>query len=171
LTLLDSLTDKGGVNMNSIMNHETPDGLAVDITKNLFLGFLIENEQYAVEVSSIKEIVGVMPITIVPQTESYIKGIINLRGDIIPVINMRKRFMKEEIPYDDQTCIVVVLYQEYILGLIVDQIVGVHTLEETVISAPPNAKLSYSNQFIKNVGRTQDGILLLMDLEKVLFTT
>ena len=143
---------------------------AADITRNLFLAFVIEDEQYAVEVSSIKEIIGVVPITVVPQAEKYIKGIINLRGDIIPVIDMRTRFMKPEVEYDDQTCIVVVLYQEYILGLIVDQIIGVYTLDEDKISAPPNAKLSYSNQFVKNVGRKEDGILLLMDLEKVLFT-
>ena len=144
---------------------------SVDITKNLFLAFVIENERYAVEVSSIKEIIGVVPITIVPQTEDYIKGIINLRGDIIPVINMRSRFMKEVIEYDDQTCIVVVLYQEHILGLIVDSIIGVYTLEEEMVASPPSAKLSYANQFVKNIGRSkEDGILLLLDLEKVLFT-
>ena len=155
--------------MNTSMDYDTMERRAADSTKNLFLSFVIQNEQYAVEVSSIKEIVGVLPITIVPQTETYIKGIINLRGDIIPVIDMRLRFLKEEIPYDDQTCIVVVLYQEYILGLIVDQIIGVYTLDEGKIAPPPSAKLSYVNQFVKNIGRKEDGILLLMDLEKVLF--
>jgi purine-binding chemotaxis protein CheW len=120
--------------------------------------------------SSIKEIIGVVDITVVPQTEEYIKGIINLRGDIVPVIDVRNRFMKPEIPYDQQTCIVVVLYEDYILGLIVDRIIGVHRLEGDMISTPPNAKLSYANQFIKNVGRKEDGILLLLDLEKILFT-
>ena len=143
----------------------------VDITNNLFLAFVIENERYAVEVSSIKEIIGVVPITIVPQTEDYIKGIINLRGDIIPVINMRNRFLKDVIEYDDQTCIVVVLYQDHILGLIVDSIIGVYTLEEDMVATPPSAKLSYANQFVKNIGRSkEDGILLLLDLEKVLYT-
>ena len=143
---------------------------AIDTSQVLYLAFVIENEQYAVEVSSIKEIIGVVPITVVPQTEDYIKGIINLRGDIIPVINMRNRFMKPEVEYDDQTCIVVALYQEYILGLIVDQIIGVYPLSTDKIAPPPNANLSYSNQFVKNVGRKEDGILLLMDLEKVLFS-
>jgi purine-binding chemotaxis protein CheW len=155
--------------MNTLLEHDLMEKRAVDITLNLYLAFVIEDEQYAVEVSSIKEIIGVVPITIVPQTENYIKGIINLRGDIIPVIDMRSRFMKPEIEYDDQTCIVVVLYQEYILGLIVDQILGVYTIEDEMIAPPPNAKLSYSNQFVKNIGRKEDGILLLMDLEKVLF--
>ena len=145
------------------------DNKVVDTAANLYLAFVIEDEQYAVEVGSIKEIIGVVPITIVPQTEDYIKGIINLRGDIIPVIDVRCRFRKQEIPYDEQTCIVVVLYEDYILGLIVDQIVGVYTLDDEKISAPPNAKLSYANQFVKNIGRKEDGILLLLDLEKILF--
>jgi len=156
--------------MSNVIEHDLMAGQAEsDVAKNLYLAFIIEDEQYAVEVNSIKEIIGVVPITIVPQTEGYIKGIINLRGDIIPVIDMRNRFMKPEIPYDDQTCIVVVLYQDYILGLIVDQIVGVYTLQEDKISSPPNAKLSYSNQFVKNIGRKEEGILLLLDLEKILF--
>ncbi|MCL2753671.1 MAG: chemotaxis protein CheW [Defluviitaleaceae bacterium] len=142
---------------------------AADITRNLYLSFVIEDEQYAVEISSIKEIIGVVPITVVPQTEKYIKGIINLRGDIIPVIDMRLRFMKPEIEYDDQTCIVVVLYEDYILGLIVDRIIGVYTLEDGMISSPPNSKLSYANQFVKNIGRKDEGIMLLLDLEKILF--
>ena len=142
---------------------------AADITRNLYLSFVIEDEQYSVEISSIKEIIGVVPITVVPQTERYIKGIINLRGDIIPVIDMRLRFMKPEMEYDDQTCIVVVLFDDYILGLIVDRIIGVDNLEGDMISSPPNAKLSYTNQFVKNIGRKDDGIMLLLDLEKILF--
>jgi len=140
-----------------------------DAVKNLYLAFVIDDEQCAVEVTSIKEIIGVVPITLVPQTEDYIKGIINLRGDIIPVIDMRGRFRKPEIPYDTETCIVVVLHGEYILGLIVDRIIGVYNLDVDKISAPPNAKLSYANQFVKNIGRKEDGVLLLLDLEKILF--
>jgi len=163
------LIDNGGINMSASVDYDAMEKRAVDGSSNLYLAFVIEDEQYAVEVSSIKEIIGVVPITVVPQTEDYIKGIINLRGDIIPVIDMRNRFMKPQVEYDDQTCIVVALFQEYILGLIVDQIIGVYSLAEEKIAPPPNAKLSYSNQFVKNVGRKDDGILLLMDLEKVLF--
>ncbi|MCL2855028.1 MAG: chemotaxis protein CheW [Defluviitaleaceae bacterium] len=157
--------------MSNVMEHD----LAVDgrrdsdITKNLYLAFVVDDEQYAVEVSSIKEIIGVVPITIVPQTENYLKGIINLRGDIIPVIDVRSRFRKPEIPYDTETCIVVVLFEDYILGLIVDRIIGVYELSADMVAAPPNAKLSYSNQFVKNIGRKEDGVLLLLDLEKILF--
>ena len=140
-----------------------------DTIKNMYLAFVIENEQYAVDVGYIKEIVPVMPITMIPKTEEYIKGIINLRGDIVPVIDVRTRFRKPEIPHSQLTCIVVVFYQDYILGLIVDSLLGVYIIEEDMISSPPSAKLSYANQFVKNIGRTDDGIKLLLDLEKLIF--
>lgn len=140
-----------------------------DATKNMYLAFVVENEQYAVDVGHIKEIIGVVPITVIPKTDDYIKGIINLRGDIVPAIDVRLRFRKPEIPYNEQTCIVVVLFKDYILGLIVDSILGVYIIEEENISSPPSAKLSYANQFVKNIGRVDDGIKLLLDLEKLIF--
>ncbi|MCL2573390.1 MAG: chemotaxis protein CheW [Defluviitaleaceae bacterium] len=144
-------------------------GNSTDSTKNMYLAFVIEDEQFAVDVGHIKEIIGVEPITLVPRTEDYIKGIFNLRGDIVPAIDVRSRFRKPEIPYNQLTCIVVVFYQDYILGLIVDSILGVYIIEEDMISSPPNAKLSYSNQFVKNIGKADDGIKLLLDLEKLIF--
>jgi len=140
-----------------------------DAMKNKYLAFVLEDEHYAVEVEYIKEIVGVLPITAMPHTENYIKGIINLRGDIVPVIDVRARFMKSEIPYNQMTCIVVVLYQDYILGLIVDGILGIYTFDNEMISAPPGSKLNYANQFVKSIGRADDGTKLLLDLEKLIF--
>jgi len=144
-------------------------GGAQPSTTSLYLAFVIDTEHFAVDISNIKEIIGIEPVTFVPQTENYIKGIFNLRGDIVPVIDVRLRFMKEEIPYTEETCIVVVFYQDYILGLIVDKILGVYTINGDMISAPPSANLSYSNQFVKNIGRSEDGIKLLLDLERLIF--
>jgi len=79
------------------------------------------------------------------------------------------RFMKPEKEYTDETCIVVVIYQDYILGLIVDAILGVYPIKSEMISAPPSANLNYQNQFVKNVGRCDDGIKLLLDLERLIF--
>ena len=138
-------------------------------TQDLYLAFIIEDEHYAVDVGNIKEIIGVVPITIIPKTEGYIKGIINLRGDIVPVIDVRLRFMKPEKEYTHLTCIVVVEHHEYTLGLIVDGILGVYRISGDMVSNPPSAKLSYANQFVKNIGQTEDGIKLLIDLEKLIF--
>ena len=140
-----------------------------DSLKNKYLAFIVEDEHFAVEVAHIKEIMGVVDITNIPRTEDYIKGIINLRGDIVPVIDVRVRFMKPELPYDQTTCIVVVEYQDYSLGLVVDSILGIYTFNEDMVAPPPNAKLSYANQFVRNIGRAEDGTKLLLDLEKLIF--
>ena len=151
---------------NEILNTKQ---VTTDTTRDLYLAFITDGEHYALDIGNIKEIIGVVPITIIPKTENYIKGIINLRGDIVPVIDVRTRFMKEEIGYTQFTCIVVVVYQEYTLGFIVDSILGVYRISQEMLSNPPSARLSYANQFIKNIGRTDDGIKLLIDLEKLIF--
>ena len=140
-----------------------------DSLKNKYLAFIVEDEHFAVEVAHIKEIMGVVDITNIPRTEDYIKGIINLRGDIVPVIDVRVRFMKPELPYDQTTCIVVVEYQDYSLGLVVDSILGIYTFVDEMMAPPPNAKLSFANQFVRNIGRAEDGTKLLLDLEKLIF--
>lgn len=151
--------------MESIMQDE-------DTTKDKYLTFQIDKESYGVEIIFIKEIISVSPITLVPHVPSYVKGIINLRGDIIPVIDVRERFMLPHKDYDELTCIVVIENSDYVLGLIVDNVKEVIFIDENRVANTPSAKLKYANQFIKNIGRVGDGeeeeVILLMDLEKVL---
>lgn len=139
-----------------------------DTTKDLYMTFNIDNEIYGIEIASIKEIIEMVPITRVPESPDYVLGIINLRGDIVGVLDVRKRFMKEPKAYDTQTCIIVVEHKEYVLGLIVDSVNEVLTIEESKISAPPSAKLNHHNQFIRNIGQLESGVVLLLDLEKLL---
>lgn len=139
-----------------------------DTTKDLFLAFEVDGEDYAVDVSSVVEIMPRMIINIVPKTADFIKGIVNLRGDIIPVLSVRKRFMKEEKPFDDLTCIIIIFFEEDKVGLIADRVKGVVTIPSERISVPPKAHLSFSNQFVKNIGKTDDQIYLLLDVEKLL---
>lgn len=139
-----------------------------DTTKDKFLTFVIDAEEYGIEIANIKEIISICAITQVPECPSYVKGIINLRGDIIPVIDVRNRFMKESKEYDELTCIVVIEYGEYSLGLIVDNVKEVMFINEENILPPPSAKLNHYNQFIKNIGRIGERIVLLMDLGRFL---
>ena len=139
-----------------------------DTAKNLYLTFEIGGEDYSIAVTSVKEIILYTAITIVPQTEEFVKGIINLRGDIIPVVSVRKRFGLPELEPDAETCIVVIFYEDYSIGLLVDCVRGVMSIPEEQISSPPSAHLSYVNAFIKNIGKTEDGIRLLLDLDKLL---
>lgn len=142
--------------------------LEQDTIKDMFFIFEIDGEDYGVEVSNVKEIISVPKITKVPQLPNFIEGIINLRGDLIGVLDVRKRFGKEPKEYDEETCIVVIIYNQYTLGLIVDSVKAAHTIDPENVAPPPNAKLNSYNQFIRNIGKVGDGVKLLLDLEKFL---
>ena len=136
--------------------------------KDQYLTFVIEDEEYGIEIANIKEIISVTPITLVPETPKYLEGIISLRGDIIPVIDVRKRFLKQSKEYDELTCIVVIEYSEYSVGLVVDAVKEVMYISEENILPPPSDRLNYYNQFIKNIGRVGNDMKLLLDLDKFL---
>lgn len=140
-----------------------------DTTKDKYLTFKIDEEEYGIDICYVIEIITVCAITWVPETPEAIKGIINLRGSIIPVIDVRLRFRKEEKPYDSLTCIIVIEYNNYTVGLIVDTVDEVMHITEDKISPPPNAKLKFQNKFIKNIGKIGDDVQLLLDLDKFLF--
>ncbi|MDR1067247.1 MAG: chemotaxis protein CheW [Clostridiales bacterium] len=140
-----------------------------DTAKDKYLTFDIASEVYGVEIADIKEIISVRPITETPETPDYVEGVINLRGDIIPVIDARARFAQERKEYDEQTCIVVMEYDEYVVGLIVDRVREVAFIGEASVSPPPRAKLNHQNQYVKNIGRASGNITFLMDVGKFLF--
>lgn len=137
---------------------------------NQYLTFVIENEAYGVEISNVKEIITMCAITKVPHTEEYLKGIINLRGEIIPVIDVRERFLKPSKEYDSLTCIIVVEYKDYILGLIVDRVLEVLFIEDEYLMVPPDDKYKYYNQFIKSIGKigSDSKVKMILDLGKLL---
>ncbi|MDR2899235.1 MAG: chemotaxis protein CheW [Clostridiales bacterium] len=137
-------------------------------TKNRFLSFVIGNEDFGLEIDVVKEIINTIDITPVPHTPGYIRGIMNMRGDIIPVIDVRTRFMMESKPYDDMTCVVVIEEKDYNIGLVVDSVNEVKFIEEENISPPPSAKLRNVNQFIRNLGRSDGRVMLLVDTQKFL---
>ena len=140
-----------------------------DTTKNKYLSFMVGNEEFGIEIFCVKEIINIVSITQVPSSPSYVKGIINLRGDIIPVMDVRARFRMEERPYDDVTCIIVVEQKGDNIGLIVDSVNEVKYIKESNISSPPSAKLSFSNQFVKSLGRSDDRVVLLVETDKLLY--
>ncbi len=140
-----------------------------DTTKDKYLTFEIDNEEYGIDISYVIEIITVCAITWVPETPDFLKGIINLRGSIIPVIDARLRFKKPAKEYDSLTCIIVIEYENYKVGLIVDTVNEVTYIPEDKISIPPNAKLKYQNKFIKSIGKVGKDVQLLLDLDKFLF--
>lgn len=140
-----------------------------DTTKDKYLTFEIDNEEYGVDISNVIEIITMSAITWVPETPDFLKGLINLRGSIIPVIDARLRFKKPEKEYDSLTCIIVIEYENYTVGVIVDTVNEVMHIPEESVSLPPNAKLKYQNKFIKSIGKVGSDVQLLLDVDKFLF--
>jgi purine-binding chemotaxis protein CheW len=139
-----------------------------DTLKDRYLTFLIEKESYGIEVRNITEIVGMQPITEIPELPEYVKGIINLRGRIIPVMDVRLRFKKEPREYSDRTCIVVVDISDVSIGLIVDSVSEVLTIPEQDIVDPPPADKGFNNRYIRKIGKVGDEVKLLLDCDKLL---
>lgn len=141
-----------------------------DTLKDKYLIFSIGREYYGIDIKYVIEIIGIEPITEVPELPIYIKGVINLRGKIIPVMDVRAKFRKEEKEYDDRTCIIVVEIGNICIGLIIDTVSEVVNIEESSISPPPktSSNRDTSNKYIKGIGEVQNGVRLLIDCQKLL---
>ncbi|MDP4180981.1 MAG: chemotaxis protein CheW [Bacillota bacterium] len=139
-----------------------------DSQKDKFLTFSLGKEFYGVEIIYVTEIIGIQPITEVPELPVYIKGIINLRGKIIPVMDVRLRFKKEANDYNDRTCIIVIDVKEISIGLIVDAVSDVLDISSQDIVPPPDVNVNSHNRFIKGIGKVGNDVKLLLDCEKLI---
>ena len=137
-----------------------------------YLTFRLGNEEYGIEILKVKEIIGMMPITPIPQTPDYIKGVINLRGKVIPVIDLRRRFHMEEVPYNERTCIIVVevrLANEPIsIGIVVDAVSEVSQIKEEELEATPSFGTSLDTSYILGMAKTDNSVKILLDIDQVL---
>lgn len=138
-----------------------------DTQSGRFLTFQINSEVYGIEIRYVTEIIGIQPITEVPELSEYMKGIINLRGKIIPVMDVRLRFKKNTVEYNDRTCVIVIDIGTISIGLIVDNVSEVLSIPEEEIVSPPDIK-SGGNKFIKGIGKVGNEVKLLLDCEKLI---
>lgn len=138
--------------------------------KDRFMTFCTGKECYGISISYVSEIIGVQPITALPEVENYIKGLINLRGKIIPVIDVRIRFGMEPVEYTDRTCIIVISVKGIVIGLIVERIAEVDTIKDEDIVPPPSlGRREYvQNKFVYGVARNADSVKLLIDPERLI---
>ena len=139
--------------------------------QNKYVTFKTGKEYFGLKIEYVNEIVVYQEITQVPETPEYIKGLINLRGKIIPVIDVRTRFKMEPLEYNDRTCIIVVKLQELVIGLIVEQIAEVvEILPENVLDPPVLGKEEkvVENRYVYGIGTVGDSVKLLLDPEKLL---
>ena len=136
-----------------------------------YLIFGLGDESYGLGVACITEIVNMQSITQAPQTPGYIKGIINLRGRVIPVMDLRLRFDLASAPYTDWTCIIIVEIRGTSIGLIVDHVWEVMTIHDDQCSAVPAAMRAEQNKYLKSIGRVDNEIKLLLDHDRLLDDT
>lgn len=149
-----------------------------DINKNAedrsgkYLTFDLGAEEYGIPIIKVKEINGMMAITKVPQTDEYVKGVINLRGRVIPVIDLRMKFGMEAAEYTERTCIIVVEIQgekgTVSIGLVVDAVSEVNNIRADEIEDAPTFGTSLSTEYILGMAKKKDGVKILLDINKVL---
>jgi len=140
-----------------------------EITK--VLTFALGGQAYGIEIPYVLEILGVPKITVVPchEVPSYIKGIINVRSKVVPVINMRACFGKPEIEYDEKTCTIIVSHNDTSVGLIVDEVLDVLSVTPSVVARTPDITSVNNNKFIEYILEMKDGIKLILDIKKIIF--
>ncbi|MBN2705372.1 MAG: purine-binding chemotaxis protein CheW [Deltaproteobacteria bacterium] len=137
-----------------------------------FLTFKLANEEYGISIMKIKEIIGLMPITVLPQTPDYVKGVINLRGKVIPIIDLRTKFGLEEIPHTERTCIVVIESDASDravanVGLVVDAVSEVLNIKAEDIEPPPTIQARIDKEMILGLAKAGKSVKILLDIDNV----
>ncbi len=137
-----------------------------------YLTFSLADEEYGIGILKIKEIIGMMPITTVPQTPAFVKGVINLRGKVIPVIDLRLRFGMESIDYTERTCIIVVeitgVSSTVQIGIVVDTVSEVLNVKNDEIEDTPAFGTKLDTEYILGMAKMEGGVKILLDINRVL---
>ena len=138
--------------------------------KGKYMTFKSGNEYFGLAIQYVNEIIQMQEITAIPETEDYIKGLINLRGKVVPVIDVRLRFKQEPFEYSDRTCIIVINVKSTVVGLIVEQIADVVEIKEENILPPPAIGRvdKQHHKYVYGIGKVGDAVKLLLDPDKLL---
>ncbi len=147
---------------------------AAAIKTGKYLTFTLKEEEYGIGILRVKEIIGMMPITSVPKTPGFVKGVINLRGKVIPVIDLRLKFNMGKIPYTDRTCVIVVEIDSesgmVLIGIVVDAVSEVLNIREEEIEDSPSFGTKLNTDYILGMAKMEGGVKILLDIDKVLST-
>mgnify|MGYP001151623508 CR=1 FL=1 len=137
-----------------------------------YLTFALADEEYGIGILKVKEIIGMMPITTVPQTPEFVKGVINLRGKVIPVVALRLKFGMDEVEYTDRTCIIVVEITgtsgAILMGIVVDSVSEVLNVKGEEIEDTPTFGTKLDTAYILGMAKLDGGVKILLDIDKVL---
>lgn len=144
------------------------EGSIDDTQKGKYLTFPLGKEMYAIEIRLVTEIICIQPITELPEVPDYIKGIVNIRGKVIPVMDVRLRFRLQPIAYSQRTCIVIIEANDISVGLIVDDVSEVLSIADNKIKPLPNINKKYENKFVKSIGVSESSVILILDYDRLL---
>jgi len=137
-----------------------------------YLTFSLADEEYGIGILRIKEIIGMMPITTIPQTPEFVKGVINLRGKVIPVVDLRRRFGMESIDYTERTCIIVVEISgqtgTVMIGIVVDAVSEVLNIKAEDIEDTPTFGTKLNTEYILGMAKMEGSVKILLDIGRVL---
>ena len=137
-----------------------------------YLTFVLNEEEYGIGILKIKEIIGMMPITTVPQTPEFVKGVINLRGKVIPIVDLRARFGMKPIDYTERTCIIVVEIEGpagmMMIGIVVDAVSEVLNIKDEEIEDTPTFGAKLNTDYILGMAKMEGGVKILLDIDRVL---
>ena len=140
--------------------------------RNKYVTFKSGNEYFGLKIEYVNEIIVYQEITEIPESDDYIKGLINLRGKIIPVIDVRVRFKQEQLEYTDRTCIIIVNVNDIVVGLIVEKIAEVVEIKEEDILPPPSIVIGgdekVQNKYVYAIGKVGNSVKLLVDPDRIL---
>ncbi len=145
----------------SIQNKE----LNNDVTR--FLTFFVEDECYGLNISNVKEIIASMNITNVPKTPNYIKGVINLRGTVIPIVDVRLKFGMKEREYDINTAIIINEIDNVSIGFIVDRVEDVLSIKHSALTEPPKFGSNIDTSFIEKIAQIDKDVIMILNLKKI----
>lgn len=140
-----------------------------DLKGGKFLSFFLGKEEYAIEILKVQEIIGLMPITPVPKMPSYIRGVLNLRGKIVPVMNLRLRFGLEAVEDTDETCVIVVQDGQYLMGVLVDKVSEVADIMNNQIEEVPSFGVEANSDYLAGIGKVKESVKMIVDVHKVVF--
>ncbi|WP_029915376.1 chemotaxis protein CheW [Pelobacter seleniigenes] len=141
-----------------------------DTQKDKYLTFHLAGEDYGIEIRYVIEIIGIQNITEVPDMPSFIRGVINLRGKVIPVMDVRARFNLKDRDYDDRTCIIVVNVEGTEVGLVVDEVSEVADIPESHVEPPPKTSKDSESSYIQGMGKINNDVKILLDVHKLLYS-
>ena len=131
------------------------------------VGFRLDNEDYAIAITKIQEIILMKPITRIPQVPDFIEGLINLRGSVIPIVNLRKRFGLPPREIDDETRTIVVNVHEKTVGCVVDAVTQVMRINRDQIQSPPLGVMAVNHQYLAGLAKLDDRLMIILDIDKL----